>query len=70
MPYTDDPLRDFLSHDAEQQDALDRTPRCENCGKPIQDENLYHILGYIFCEECIETEFKKSTDNFVESGAW
>lgn len=66
MPYTDDPLRDFLAHDAERQDALDRRPRCDNCGKPIQDEELYHILGCLFCAECMETEFKESTDKYVD----
>ena len=52
-------------HEAEQHAQLEKCPKCTHCGKKIQDEYMYDIDGGI-CEECLEEDFKVSTDKFME----
>ena len=54
MPRTDDPLRDFDRWDAEQQAKLDRLPKCECCGHPIQQEDAVNIFNRWYCDDCLE----------------
>ena len=55
MFYTDDPIRDFLNHDAEQTRQLEQRPICEDCGEPIQDETAFYINGEWICESCMDS---------------
>lgn len=64
--YSDDPVRDFAYHDAEQFRNLERLPFCENCGEPIQDEHLYLINDEFICEECLKNNFRKRTEDYCE----
>ncbi len=54
MYYTDDPVADFLRYDGEQQARLDKLPKCENCGQPIQQDTAVQIGGCLYCDECID----------------
>ena len=63
---TDDPIADFNRYDAEQQNYLDKLPKCDCCGEPITDEHYYDIDGTFFCEECLKDEFRKNTDDYME----
>lgn len=54
MYYTDDPVADFLRYDAELQARLDKLPKCENCGQPIQQDSAVQIDGCFYCDECID----------------
>ena len=67
---TDDPVRDFERHDAEQQRKLDRLPKCEYCGEPIQDEECYEINGALVHSDCatdyLDKNCKVSTDNYID----
>lgn len=58
MIYTDNPINDFLAHDMEQQEQLERLPKCDQCGKPIQDEFLYEIGNEILCESCMNDMYR------------
>lgn len=51
--FTDDPIADFYRYDREQQEWLDRLPKCEHCCEPIQDEKYYEIEGVKVCENCL-----------------
>lgn len=51
--YSDDPIRDFERHDAEQTAWLESLPKCEYCGKPIQDEHYYDIEDCLIHEDCL-----------------
>ncbi len=64
--YTDDPIRDAEARDAEQQSALDKLPVCSYCGEPIQDDFCYVINDEIICEECLEENFRKRVDDYIE----
>lgn len=52
--FSDDPERDFLNHDSEQERWLNSRPVCCRCGDHIQDEEAYEIDGDIYCIECVE----------------
>ena len=52
-------------HDAEQERKLDKLPRCECCGEPIQDDYLYEINGEYICEECLTENHRKSVDSVM-----
>ena len=71
MCRTDDPYRDFDRWDRERENSLEKLPKCECCGEPIQDEDLYDFEdGYLICEECVDEyikeRYKKKTVNYVE----
>ena len=51
--YSDEPLRDFERHDAEQAAWLQELPRCEHCGEAIQDEEYYEIDGAYVHFDCL-----------------
>lgn len=52
---TDNPIRDFLNHEKEQEDWLSRRPECADCGEHIQDEHAYYINGEWMCQSCMST---------------
>lgn len=66
MFYTDDPVRDAMNYDMERQKELDSLPKCDICGEPIQDEDLYDLEGTLVCEECLNREYKKPVDDYIE----
>ena len=53
-------------YEAEQQAKLDKLPKCEYCGEPITDEHLYDINGDIICEECLNDNFRKPVEDYIE----
>ena len=63
---TGDPLEDFARHDAEQESRLDKLPKCESCGEPIEDDYFYNIDGFFLCEECLKSEYRVNTDDYIE----
>lgn len=66
MYYSDDPVRDFMMHDAKQTRRLEKLPVCSECGEPIQDEHCYEINGELICEDCLNTNHKKRTEDYIE----
>ncbi len=56
---TDDPVFDFLMHDAKQQERMRELPHCEYCDEPIVDDFYYDINGDIVCAECLDAHYKK-----------
>ena len=65
---TDDPVRDFHRHDAEQEEALKKLPQCCCCEKDeyIQDDHYFLIEGDIYCEEHMVENFRKDTESYIE----
>lgn len=64
--FTDDPIRDFYRHDAEQEAKLEKLPVCQSCGEPIQDEFLYCVNDEILCTNCMNYSFRVATEDFME----
>lgn len=50
---TDDPVRDFERHDAEQTEALKKRPQCSVCGEHIQEDMAYYIHDEWVCDDCV-----------------
>lgn len=65
MMYTNDPVADFHSYDAEQQMKLEELPVCEYCRQPIQDERLLDVEGELFHVDCFVEEHRKWTDDYI-----
>ena len=64
--FTDDPIADFNRYDAKQERAMQRYPKCACCGKRITDDYLFYIEGNTICEVCVEDEYKRNTDDFID----
>lgn len=62
--YTDDPVRDFLAHDAEQDAWLKSRPVCAYCGEHIQDEYYFNIGGDEVCPDCLNTNHRMQTEDY------
>ena len=70
MRTTDDPIADFLRHDAERQRQLDRLPKCAYCHEPIQDNHCYAIDGDLIHFECaidyLDRDYMVSVDDYCD----
>lgn len=66
MHYTDNPIADYNRYDADQQMELERLPVCAECGHPITDEQCFEFNGELICEECLENNHQKNTEDFIE----
>lgn len=56
----------FLSRERRQQKWLDSLPKCGICGEPIQDEHCYLINDEFVCPVCLDRDFRKDTDDYVQ----
>lgn len=66
MYRTDDPIADYERYEADQEAKLDKLPKCDICGEPIQEDYLYCIYGDIFCEDCLKEHFRKRTEDCMD----
>jgi ribosomal protein L34E len=66
MYYSDDPIADYNRYEADQEERLDKLPKCDICGEPIQDDYLYDIYGDIFCEDCLKDKFRKNVEDYTD----
>lgn len=63
---TDDPIRDFVTYDAEQEARRNRLPVCVYCGNAIEDDHYFLINDEIICEECLESYFRHDVDDYID----
>ena len=56
----------FDRYEWERQRELDRLPKCRKCENPIQDDYLYCIDDELICERCLNENFRKETDDYIE----
>ncbi len=63
--WTDDPVADFHSHDAQKERWLESRPECYECGNKIQDEYCFEVNDEYICEECMKDNHRKSVDSIV-----
>lgn len=45
---------------------LKKRPLCDYCEEHIQEEHFYLINGECICPDCMENNFKKWTEDFVD----
>ena len=65
MAYSDNPILDFELHDAQQSRRLQMRPVCANCDEHIQDDYFYLINGEAICQNCLDADYRKETDNYT-----
>lgn len=53
-------------YERQQQSELDKLPKCSNCDEPITDDHLYLINDEFICQRCLDGNFRKWTDDYVE----
>ena len=63
---TDDPVKDYDRYAEEQNKQLQKLPVCSYCDTHIQDECLYEINDELICENCLNDNFRKNTEDFIE----
>ena len=56
----------FEARERQQQKWLDSLPKCDHCGKQIQDEHFYLINNKFVCQCCLNRDFRKWTDDFID----
>ena len=67
MFYTNDPLRDFENYDADQEERVQKLPRCECCGDNIQQRKAVCYDGRWSCEYCEEEFWQSIREDFLET---
>ena len=55
----------WLEHDYEQESWLEKLPKCDECGQPIQDEHCFNINGNYICEECLNERYRVCVDDIM-----
>lgn len=66
MPFTDDPIADFHNHDRKQHEWIKQRPVCSECGHEIQEEFAFHINDEWVHVECMNTNYLKSVEDYIE----
>lgn len=65
VAWSDDPIADFEAYDAMKEKRLAELPECCECGEHIQDEYCFEINGEYICEECLNDNHRKRTEDVV-----
>lgn len=56
----------YDEYDRRQARELEKLPKCEYCGEPIQDDYCYDIQEGVICEDCLIHHFRKRTEDYIE----
>lgn len=64
--WSDNPERDFIEYDAEQDEWLQRRPLCECCNEPIQEDKAIYYNDQWFCEACEEEAWEVIREDLYE----
>lgn len=56
----------WKAHDREQTRQLERLPVCADCGEHIQDDHYYLINDEAICPDCLESGYRKETEDYFE----
>lgn len=56
----------FNEYEARREGEMEKYPKCDHCGERITDEKFYNIDGYYFHKECLDSEYLKDTEDYME----
>lgn len=51
-------------HDRSKERRLAQRPKCDCCDHHIQHDHWYEINGDIICPDCMESYYRKESENF------
>lgn len=66
MDYVPDYTDLYEEYEAELDRQAEKLPECAYCGVRITDDYYYDIDGTILCEDCMNDEYRKNTDEYME----
>ena len=66
MYRTDNPLADWDNYCKEQEEEIERLPKCSECGEPITDDTCFNMHGDLICENCMDSNYRVYTYEFVQ----
>lgn len=61
----EDAYSQFKSRERRLEAWLRKRPVCCYCGEHIQDEHFYLINDDAVCEDCLVSEFRKDTEDYI-----
>lgn len=53
-------------YEREQERRLRKHPKCDHCRERITDEKFYNIDGTFYHTECLNSEYLKDTEDYME----
>lgn len=56
----------FRNEEDSKEEWLKKRPKCDFCDEHIQDDYLYVIDDQYICDECMKSNFRKWTDDYME----
>ena len=65
MYYIPDAYDQWAEHDRQQEEALNKLPKCSECDEHIQDDYCFVINDEIICEKCLKENYRKSTEDLM-----
>ena len=68
--YIPDYTEQHAEHEAREEIKHDRwlkkRPKCSCCEEPIMEEFFYRIIGFNYCAECHNDNFRVDTDDYIQ----
>ena len=65
MCYVPDYFDHWSEYNRQQEKALNKLPKCCECGEAIQSDYCFEINDEIICEQCLIENYRKSTEDLV-----
>lgn len=56
----------YERYQAEQYRELRKLPKCAACDEHVTDDHFYLINDEVICPYCLEADYRKNTDDYVE----
>jgi formylmethanofuran dehydrogenase subunit E len=53
-------------YEAEQEKELSKLPECCYCGEHIQQDSAICINDEWYCDDCLNDNFRRSVESFIE----
>lgn len=47
------------AHELEMERRLQSRPTCSYCSDPVQEEHYFYIHGRIYCDDCMNQNFRR-----------
>lgn len=66
MYFTNDPVADAERCEVEKERTIQKCPVCCICGEHITDDTCYVISDEVYCECCMDREFKKYVEDLID----
>ena len=63
---TTDNYSQWQDHERKQEAWLLKRPVCCYCCEHIQDDYFYQINDEVMCQECLDSQFRKRTEDYIE----